>query len=188
MNKIVLVFLILCFSCRNEGSNDQMINESLITQNLIQEVFSNKSDPYIEDCTCISEESKIILPRRGSTRDFIVENLNIKDTIHLNQQIDHFIKFRMSQEILPQWNIISEDKFNLYKVSSNSNSLWDSLLIDCPKGYYTISKPIFNENYDRAIVGIGQACGRLCGGGVIRIYVLKNGQWSVEKEIYSWVS
>ncbi|WP_209406399.1 hypothetical protein [Pseudozobellia sp. WGM2] len=190
MKKGITILLLLIFCCcKNEVKSSHNFNEKKLTSDLILEILSNENDDYIDlNCKCISEKSKLILPRYGSLKGFAKKNLDIKDTLHLNDQIELFTQFKISNKILSDWNIITEKEFDLYKISSSDNSIWESLLIDCPNGYYAFSKPIFNENYDKAIVGFGSICGRLCGGGVTRVYLLVDGKWKVEREISSWVS
>lgn len=106
----------------------------------------------------------------------------------MNKQIELFSAFKIADKILPNWNIITEKELGLYKISSVDTSTWGSLLIDCSIGYYAFSKPIFNEKYDNAIVGLGIICERLCGGGLTPVYKLVNGKWKAEREISSWVS
>ncbi len=190
MKKIITIFLLLLFwCCKNEVKSNLDYDEKKLTSELILGILSNRNDDYIDlNCKCISEKSKLILPRLGSLKGFAKKNLDIKDTLHLNEQIELFTHFKISNEILPGWNVLTEKEFDLYKISSSDNSIWESLLIDCPNGYYSLSKPIFNESFDKAIVGFGSVCGRLCGGGVTRVYHLVDGKWMIEKEISSWVS
>lgn len=114
--------------------------------------------------------------------------MNVNDTIHLNEQIELYKNFKTSNKIFPGWNVIADEKFKLYQISSSKNTIWEFLLIDCPKGYYSISKPNFNEDFNRAVIGIGIICGRLYGGGETRIYKLDKGIWKLEKVVSSWVS
>lgn len=186
---ILILSLLLLGSCHEKIKSSKSGVLEIRTNALITKILSGKNDDYLDpNCKCIAENSKLILNRSGSLKGFVKRNLQIKDTNHLNGQIELFRNFKISKTILPQWNILSEKEFDLYRISSSDSSIWESLLIDCPYGYYSITKPIFNESYDRAIVGFGSLCRRLCGGGVTRIYRLINSEWVIEKEISSWVS
>ncbi|QLG44108.1 hypothetical protein [Costertonia aggregata] len=132
MKKGITIILLLIFCCcKNKVRPSDNFNDKKLTSDLILEILSNKKDDYIDlNCKCISEKSKLILPRSGSLKGFAKKNLDIKDTLHLNDQIELFTHFKISDDILSSWNIITEKEFDIYKISSSDSSIWESLLID----------------------------------------------------------
>jgi len=186
----LLFAIFLGWSCKENNSFSAENLDETSTRELVFQVLLNKQDEYIEtEIKCVAETSQFTMHmfRKGTFKNFVKEELAIKDTIHLNSQIKNSANFKVTKELFPGWNIISEEKFRLYQVSSSKKSIWESLGIDCPRGYLSISKPIFNESFDTALMAVGLTCGRLCGGGETRIYKLKEGKWKIDKVVGSWV-
>jgi hypothetical protein len=53
-------------------------------------------------------------------------------------------------------------------------------------GYYEVSKPVFSKDGKTAIVYVGFRCGSKCGNGGAALYRWENGQWKLEKNLFSW--
>jgi hypothetical protein len=188
---IILVILAICFSCK-EKKVDKSIHEMDLISELIHQVLVDETNQNLYgSCKCIkiySRQSLPPLPNMGNLEEFVERELQVEDSIHLNSQLDAYHKFEFNEDLLPGWKIISEEDFRLYQISSSNNSIWESLLQDCQCGFYSISRPIFDENFKRAIINFSHMCGPLCGGGATMVYILQDGKWQKEKEISSWVS
>ena len=55
--------------------------------------------------------------------------------------------------------------------------------------YYNFSRPIFNKNYTKGIIEIGEHCGALDGKGGVYLIEKQNGKWNITK-LYGvkWIS
>ncbi|OMP32258.1 hypothetical protein [Mangrovimonas sp. DI 80] len=188
-NKIYLLILALMIiqSCKSDINN-----EALDKQKTIEIISQLLLDENLNRTNCILE--KPIWKLKESPSDFesyIKENLNIKDTAFINFQIKLTHKFVFTKELNPDKEIITKDDFNNFsKTFEMDNFKYLDWLKEhhCEYGFISISKPIFNETYNLAIVHIEQICGPLCGFKNTRIYEFKDLKWmkntSLNQSIY----
>jgi len=157
------------------------------TTELITQILTDERTGFLSS-NCISEKPKAIMPTEF--QKYVKEYLKIKDTAHLKLQLELYKKFKITNDLAPNKNILTQKQFEEFskKTEKGEFQFWDWLDENCVNGYCSISKPIFNETFDLAYVQIGFVCGGLCGSGVERIYEFKNGKW-IEKESFGgWVS
>ncbi|WP_147405069.1 hypothetical protein [Aquimarina sp. AD10] len=162
----------------------EFINQLLQKESLL-------GDKSFLDTDCIIEQSvwksKLI---EDKFKLYIQENLKIENINFLNFQIDLFNKFKITQELVPKKNIIENREYIEFNESFKDNEFayldWLEKK-NCKKGFSSISKPLFNENYDLAMVRFEKICGPLCGGGVIVLYELKSKKWMQKVVIDNWI-
>lgn len=160
------------------------------TTELITQILKEESNGYLMS-NCITEKPRAIShPMVSDFNEYVKNNLNIKDTIHLNAQLKLYKNFKITADLVMNKNIITQKQFVEFEQKSENDEFrfWDWLETYCENGYCSISKPIFNETFDLAFVQIGTVCGGLCGGGEERIYELVNGKWIQKESLGSWVS
>jgi len=189
---IAILLYLLTISCKNKSSsNSNRIKhlDSIKTTELLKQISKDEKKNYLAP-NCITEKPRATFTTINVSNKSIKKLLNIKDSIHYKFQLESYKKFRITQDLFPDKNILTEAQFKEFKKKSKENrfSFWDWMDKNCKSGYCSISKPIFNETYDLAFVKIGIVCGGLCGGGEGRIYEFKNGKWHVKSVIGSWVS
>ncbi|WP_255592866.1 hypothetical protein [Marixanthomonas sp. SCSIO 43207] len=189
---ISIIVLILNFSCKTDKTDLDKSAEydAQKTTELIMQILKDESSDYLSS-TCITEKPRAIsYPMVADFDKYVKNHLEIKDTIHYNTQKRFYKKFKITSELVPNKNILTQKQFEEFEKKSKKGEFrfWDWLDNNCKNGYCSISKPIFNETYDLAYVQIGTVCGGLCGGGEERIYEFVNGKWIEKESISSWVS
>jgi hypothetical protein len=141
--------------------------------------------------SCISEKSRAVeLPEYSEINQILNIYLDIRDSTHLRIQKEKFKDFKMTPELAGNLHIITEYDFERFEYQSKTKGIDFFEILDslCVNGYFSISKPIFNETFDLAFVQIGEVCGPLCGGGEMIIYEWNSGKWFEKERISSWVS
>jgi hypothetical protein len=190
---ISFIILILNFSCKTDNKTDLKKLEDLDAQKtteLITQILKEESNGYLMS-SCITEKpSAISHPMVSNFNDYVKDNLNIRDTVHLKTQSRLYKTFKITADLVPNKNILTQKQFEEFEQKSGNGGFrfWDWLDSNCENGYSSISKPIFNETFDLAYVQIGTVCGGLCGGGEERIYELINGKWIEKESLGSWES
>lgn len=142
------------------------------TLELISQILQDEKDDILKS-NCISNTPIAISEffTKKELKEIANKELNVKKSSHLREQIKLYKQFKIYQEIVPNKKIVEIGAFEVYPDG-------------CETGYCSISKPIFNDTYDKAFVQIGNSCGMLCGGGIDRIYSKEDGIW-IEKKILS---
>jgi hypothetical protein len=187
------IILILTLGCKTENKTDLKKSEILDAQRtmeLMTQILKDESEGYLQS-SCITEKPRAVShPMVSNFNKYVKNNLNIIDTVHYKLQTRLYAKFKLTSDLVPNKNIITQKQFEEFEKKSENEGFrfWDWLDTNCEKGYCSISKPIFNETYDLAYVQIGTVCGGLCGGGEERIYELFNGKWTEKESLGSWVS
>ncbi|WP_408030554.1 hypothetical protein [Tenacibaculum xiamenense] len=127
-------------------------------------------------------------------KTFVSRYLKIKDLIHLEKEFELYKNFKITPEMVNFKKLIAEEKINDFTKLAGFTRDNDYKYIDwlisngCKYGFGVISRPIFNEEYNMAIIRLETVCGPLCGGGLIAIYKLHNEEWAVEKILDRWVN
>ncbi|MCH2032323.1 MAG: hypothetical protein MK202_02290 [Tenacibaculum sp.] len=188
-----IIIIILNFSCKTDKNNSVEKSaefDSQKTKALITQILEDESKNYLSS-TCISEKARANShPMVADFDNYIKKLLKIKNENHYETQKKRYIKFKITSDLVPNKNILTEKQFNDFERKSKNGkfSFWDWLETNCTNGYCSISKPIFNEAYNLAYVQIGTVCGGLCGFGEERIYELVNKKWIKKQSLGSWVS
>lgn len=178
---ILSLIAILILSCKSELKKKDF--DKLLTTEFLNQVIKNED--FIKT-DCVLEISTWKLPKfENDFEKYLQETLKIKDTSHLNLQTKLCKDFIITNEIAFGKNILkNEDYISLNQTFKNSE--FDYLdwleLQKCKRGFNSISKPLFNETYDYAIIYIENICGPLCGGNWIIAYELKDKKW-IQKEV-----
>tara|TARA_B100000949_G_C14186413_1_gene409776 strand:+ start:362 stop:895 length:534 start_codon:yes stop_codon:yes gene_type:complete len=160
------------------------------TTELISQVLEDENKGYLSS-SCITEKPRAIShPMFLGFDVYVKSNLNIKDTGHYKTQKHLYKQFKLTTDLVPDKNILTQKQFEGFENKSENGGFqfWDWLRTNCKNGYCSISKPIFNKTYDLAYVQIGTICGELCGSGEERIYELVNGKWIVKESLGVWIS
>ncbi len=190
---IPIIILISTFGCKSELDIHEVKlreTDSLKTVELVNQILAReRKRPMFP--SCISEKPRAVeLPRYGQIDQVLNIYLDIRDSTHLRIQKERFKDFKVTSELAGDLQIITEDDFEKFENQTKTKGtdffeILDSL---CVNGYFSISKPIFNETFDLAFVQTGVICGGLCGGGEITIYEWNNGKWFEKERISGWVS
>lgn len=160
-----------------------------ITQ-LLQKESSLKDKSFLSVNSLMEQSTWNLDLIDNEYKTYLQEHLKIKDTTFLNFQINLLNNFKISKEIAPQKNIITNNDYIEFNKSFEINEFAYLDWLEknnCKRGFSSISKPIFNETYNLAIIHFEQICGPLCGGGLIRLYELKNKKWVQKKVIDHWI-
>ena len=193
MNKTIfhisIITLILNFGCKRDLKKSWEYDNQKTTELIIQ-ILEDESNNYLSS-SCITEKPRTIFyPMVMNFDKHVKKHLKIKDTIHYKKQKHFYKKFKITSKLVPNKNILTQKQFEEFEKKSKNKELrfWDWLDTYCNHGYCSISKPIFNKNYDLAYIQIGKVCGESCGAGEERIYTFVNGKWIKKENISSWIS
>ena len=187
LGHILILIFILHFGCR-ENISENLDKEK--TNELLTQIINDSTDHFL-DSSCISEKTKFLYTIITPDFDnFIKTELDIKQETHLKKQLELFRNFRITENLAFGKHIITELEFKKFAsdAENGNNSFWPWLDSNCENGYLSISKPIFNETFDKAFIVIGSISGGKAGGGETRIYQFKNGKWTIEKTEFEWIS
>jgi hypothetical protein len=175
----LLSTLILC--CKSELKTNDFDKHK--TAEFFSQVIQN--DELLRT-NCVLETSTWKLSEfENDFKIYLHEILNIKDTTHLNSQLKLYKDFIVTNEIASGKKILKkEDYINFNQTLENNEIKYLDWLEhhSCKRGFNSVSKPIFNETFDLAIIHIEEICGPLCGGSWIILFEHKNNKWR-QKEI-----
>ncbi|WP_139856823.1 hypothetical protein [Aequorivita sinensis] len=178
---ILAFFSTLALCCKSELKNKDFDEQK--TTEFFKQILQKEE---ILRTNCVLETSTWKLSKfEDDFKKYIKKHLKIKDTSHLNLQINLFKGFIVTKEIASGKNILKkEDYINFNQTSENNEYGYLDWLEQhhCKRGFNSISKPLFNETYDLAIVHIDEICGPMCGGNWTIAYEFKNEEW-IRKEI-----
>ena len=184
----MLIFFLSCNFDLDKDYDKEKTTEFI--RQLLEEEKSLGNKSFIKS-NCVLKQpvwnTKLSEPELKS---YLREYLKIQDNDFLNFQMDLFYKFEITEELIPEKKIITNAKTTVAKQPSieNQYAYLDWLeKQDCKRGFFSISKPLFNESYDLAIIRFEEICGPLCGGGVIILYESKKGKWSKKKILDNWI-
>lgn len=183
--------MIFLFSCQNHLIDEKYDDKA--TKKFIRQLIENEKEIHQEksfiNSTCILEHPEW----RSFDNELklkIQEELGIENKTFLQFQVDLFNKFKITKGLTPQKNIITNQEYIQFNESFSKNEFayLDWLYkINCKQGVSSISKPLFNENYDLAIIRFERICGPLCGGGLLALYEITKGKWKQKKILDNWV-
>lgn len=180
MKKLIKLFFMIIilsnYSCnkniKTQFNTDK--TDSIKSAELISHILSRPNN-----IKCISEKGINNYDLKQMSYD-MYKYLKITDTTHFNSQIRLFEKFKINKNMVPGMNIVSVELIDkLINDENNRKSTWKEIFKDCKMGFNTLSKPLFNENYDIAIVQSGLICGSLCGGSETSIYRFEHNKWNL---------
>lgn len=172
---LLAALVISCHPKTDAATHDRNMTTTLIRQ-LIQ-------DEALLDLNATLEypNSNVIFDQEFV--NLFKDQLQIKDTAHLNSQIQWFKAFKMTPEIIGHNNLISKNDYETFIELTHKSSQNETSYIDwleqkqCQYGFSSISKPIFNKAYDLALVNFKKICGPLCGQNIMAIYKLQANRW-----------
>ena len=174
-------------SCSEFDKADYIRKDGIETENIIITILSNNDNDYLT-LDCIREKDYHLKSILNEENNLISQYLDLNSKEELETVTDLDEKFRLTPNLVENKKILSEEELKIFQEEKGSDFLNFQDLSKCPKGYLTISKPIFNKNFDKAIIHIGQVCGFLCGSGEYRLYEFKGGSWKLKEVVRSWVS
>lgn len=178
---ILFVIYTIFTSCIFKSEVEKEDLDYLKTKEILSQLLSETEDPTSE-ITCIRDKYNFLddMPHYNIFSELFKE-LNIKDSLHLQEQIDLLKTFEITDNLDLNKTIIDFDEFP--KSDNEAKKFWNTLFSNCDKGYLSISKPIFNEAYNKAFVVIEEICGRNCTSVSGVIYTLQDGKWQYLKMI-----
>ncbi|TCI90960.1 hypothetical protein [uncultured Tenacibaculum sp.] len=188
---ILFFVLILLSACHNNLIDKDY--DDKITKDFIKQLIESQEKLYQErsfiHSNCILEQPEWTLIDNEFT-SIIQKELKIENKTFLEFQIDLLNDFKIVKELTPNKKIITDLEYNKFNESFKENEFAYIDWLDemsCKEGFSSISKPIFNEKYNLAVIRYEKVCGPLCGGGVIAIYELIKGKWQQKKIIDNWI-
>ncbi|WP_156125300.1 hypothetical protein [Cellulophaga sp. Hel_I_12] len=187
---ILLLVFLLHFGCKENPKIDYRNLDKEKTTELLTLIINDSTDLYM-DSSCISENNRFLHTIfTTDLNNFIKTELEIKKDSHLKTQLELFHNYRITKDMAFGKQIITVTEFKEFaEKAENGNYLfWPWVESNCVNGYISISKPIFNEKFDKALIIIGSMCGGKCGGGETRTYQLENGKWTITKTEFEWIS
>ncbi|MEX0997589.1 MAG: hypothetical protein WDZ45_11110 [Flavobacteriaceae bacterium] len=194
MKKNIVYILSLTFllnlGCKENTKTDSQNLDREKTNEILTQIINDSTDLYM-DTNCISEKNRLLYTIfTTDLNNYIKNQLGINEEEHLKNQMELFHNFRFTENLTFGKQIITVLDFKEFEnQAENGNyTFWTWLDSNCENGYLSISKPVFNETFDKAFVIIGSICGGKCGGGETRFYKFKNGKWKIEKTEFEWIS
>jgi hypothetical protein len=184
---LVILLTFIISGCSNFDKKEYTTKDNLETAKLIRSVLSNSNDSYIT-LNCIREKDYHLSSILNEENNLISQYLDLNSKEELETVINLDKKFRLTPNLVGNRKILFEEELKLFQEEKGKDFLNFKDLLKCPNGYLTISKPIFNKDFDKAIIHIGQVCGFLCGSGEYRLYEFRGGNWNLKEVVSSWVS
>lgn len=181
----ILFFIVLITGCnqKNKVSEEQLYLDT--STNLINDLLA---DDY--DYTCIIEPlNKTLLESikndypKADLEQIISEALSLNSKSELKSLNDRAKFFDLSKIKLDAQKQILLRTY-LDSLKSNNKNIRKLIWTNCPDGWITFSRPIFNENYQMAVIEVS-ANGTI---GSILVYKRINGTWKYQKTIFNWLS
>jgi hypothetical protein len=184
---IILTFFFI-ISCNN---NDLQQVNSEKTKELISQILADSTDTYSSP-SCITEKFRFhhTIPPGVNFEDYAKRELEIEDLKHLETQFQYFRNFKIDENLAKGKNIITANEFENFEKEAERGDFqfWDWLDQTCDDGYVSISRPLFNEDFTKALVIIANVSCPQCGGGETRMYELQSGKWEIVETSNGWIS
>ena len=183
---LIILLALIISGCSNFDKKKYITKDNKETPILIKSIFSNSNDNYLT-LNCIREKDYHLSSILNEENNLISQHLDLNSKEELETVTDLDKRFKLTPNLVENRKILTEDELKSFQKEKGADFINFQELSKCPKGYITISKPIFNKDFDKAIIHIGQVCGFLCGNGEYRLYEFKGG-WKLKKVVGSWVS
>ncbi|WP_442266439.1 hypothetical protein ACSIGC_01640 [Tenacibaculum sp. ZS6-P6] len=184
--RVFLTMLLFCISC---SSND-VTHDRKMTNDFIKSLLKNEDFLKVNGILEVSLWSPDLVKENI---DFLSNSLKIRDLKHLNFQLSLLDSFRVPSILIKPKRIITINEYKDFTALLELFHKEDYSYLDwlekknCKYGFGSISKPIFNEKYDRALIYFEKICGPLCGGGTIALYELEENEWKQKNVIDHWI-
>jgi hypothetical protein len=195
MMRIISLILIsiLTFSCSNkvEKKSEKIFNDEFysLLNELISKQYKHVGVINYETKPVFNKEKVIPLP--PWVNDFNMHSINLEsldsiDIKYIYNSIDSTRKIQIDSNrvIIPVINQIRYEELfynkDRWKVFTQLKKIYGSSCI------ITVSTPLFNANFNKAVLFIDCICGHLNGGGSCLILEKKNGRWVIIKEEQTW--
>ncbi len=170
--------------------NLQHINSQKTTE-LIHQILTDTTDNYINP-GYITEQFRFLssIAPGVDFEKYVKSELRIENSDHLDEQLVYFKDFKINNHLAQRKNIITAKEFDNFerKAEKGDYQFWDWLEKNCDDGYISISRPIFNEDFTKAIIIIANVACPQCGGGETRMYEYKDGRWKITQTSFEWIS
>ena len=155
------------------------------------EVYNKKANDLIfqtleeNNCNCLLEipkESMIEISNLENPsydiRTILTKQLNLKSSSDLDTLVNTSKNFQLDLEKVKKGNVKVITPKDLWKIKKAN---YNDVLKMCPNGIICVQKPIFDENYKKAVFEYNYAftCVRVLPA---KVYELENGKWNhIEK-------
>ena len=177
---ITLFFGITFFSCNTEATIQDKDLYSINSKTLINQILSTE----FRDCDCIVEprnESFIEKMKNEKPhyayKNLLLEKLNISNESTLDSLLNRSHKFQINNILKNRKiKIISQNELESIMHNNDKSNSYKILDEMCPKGISVISKPLFNKNFQIALIDIQDFYGG-CIPYEPYVCELKNGKW-----------
>lgn len=142
---------------------------------------------FYQDCSDVKNVKSAILPIENSYLKSINVSKYINDTTVLNHIDLNSIKdYELA---VGNDSILSSGNFGIFSKALFSSTQIRGFTNGNKIGkYIRISKPIFGEGNNYALVEVDYCCNRLCGEGYTYLLKRNNNDWVLCKKIFRWVA
>ena len=188
LKRISLFFyFFFLISCKNNTETNIALEYQKKSNELITQIASE-----IEDCSCIIEPEKNktllqTLSEENPTQDYkklMKDALNIKDDSLFNKLNNLTANYKIDLSLNNQKYLLIE-QIELESILQNhkEREKLNIMIKKCPKGWLNFSPPIFNKNFDKAVIPITNF-----PDGKLIVYKYENGKWNRFKLLTNWIS
>jgi hypothetical protein len=193
MTRIILVILFsTSLTCsrtpQNESSQEPRINlyefiNLVLTDTALEGRFTARNGKVISDVS--------MLPPPINTGDqsfalYLSNVLSEDDTLFVKEQVKDGLGFRTDS--LSTYGFTIARVSELRKEGLKGQRFWERIYKEYGRGILTVSRPVFDKNFKKAYIRIGNSCGSLCGGGVDVLLEKFDGKWRVVETLGGWDS
>ena len=189
--KQIYYLILICFFLLGCNNKDLQQINSQKTAELIHQILTDSTDNY-SNANCLTEKFRFhsTIPPGVNFDNYMKSELGIENLDHLDEQFVYFKEFKINSQLAQSRTIITAKEFDDFekKADKGDYHFWDWLEKTCDNGYVSISRPIFNEDFTKAIIIIANVSCPQCGGGETRLYEYKNGRWEIIETTFEWIS
>lgn len=181
---LILVLLLLAFSvsCKTNSKINLSVDTQKSRELINQVLLDNKDDYASSNCIYETYDTYTIL---ANFDEQVKKNIGINNKKHYDSQKELYENFKITKEIVSKKHILTKEK---KQELIDRNVFIDWLRENHGKKFYfSISKPIFNETYDKAFVKIEKKPNAFFSiSGKDEIYHLEKGIWRLKFTLAVW--
>ena len=184
--KYFISFILVLFFVGCRPNNEEIYQKE--SERLIKQALLDFGDEGYEEHMLSNEQNKTLLEileednPEAEYRTMLKKSLQIENDYIFDNCNELSSSFKLTKNILGSRNVIYLD--DLIKIRKEFGSKGrDKIYSYYPKGWFSVKPPIFNKNYDIAVVKIGDSI-----GGYLALYKFENNKWVLVKRLMSWIS
>jgi hypothetical protein len=184
---IFVIYFLACVSCISK-TKEEIYQKN--ADEFLSQFFLNFDTDY---CVIPPHKINLIDYKKGfisqldssDLKKEIMSSLSLTHENQIDNQLELSESFLFNKQVLNQKTKIINR--TVFENSEKELGYWDNmshfLETKCPQGLIKISKPLFNQDYTKAIFYTESI-----GGGSMIAFKLENGKWKEIKSILNWIS